>query len=283
MTPEEREALLAGLALGSLSEPDARDAERLIRLDESAAREYEAYRELADMIALSVPLRHADPALRDRVLAAARRSPNIWQRRRNWRRYLPAAAMAAALVLVSGWAISLHATIDDLRADQAQLAAIVEADAKRLDALGQTSVSSQEAASLGIRLETALKDQQVILAVQSDPEARRTELQKTSAAHGAHGQYLWSDDNAAGVLLVYDLPPLGVGDTYKVWLEDARSRLVLSQSFETDANGDAAVALAFDPEQQPVLLYLVASNVGGEDGPVVLQATLSRDGGSVFR
>lgn len=283
MTPEEREALLAGLALGSLSEPDARDAERLIRADESAAREYEAYRELTEMIALSVPLRHADPGLRDRVLAAARRSPNIWQQRRNWRRYVPAAAMAAALVLVSGWAISLHATIADLRSDQAQLAAIVEADAKRLDALGQTSVSSQEAASLGIRLETALKDQQVILAVQSDPAARRTELEKTGAAHGAYGQYLWSDESAAGVLLVYDLPPLGVGDTYKVWLEDARSRLVLSASFETDVNGDAAVALAFDPERQPVLLYLVASNAGGEDGPVVLQATLNRDGGSVFR
>ncbi len=282
MTPEEREALLAGLALGSLSEPDARDAERLIRLDESAAREYEAYRELTDMIALSVPLRRADPGLRDRVLSAARRSPNIWQRRRNWRRYVPAAAMAAALVLVSGWAISLHATIDDLRADQAQLAAIVEADAKRLDALGRTSVSSQEAANLGIRLETALKDQQVILAVQSDPEARRTELQKTGAAHGAHGQYLWSDANAAGVLLVYNLPQLGVGDSYKVWLEDSRSRLVLSQSFEPDANGDAAVALAFDPERQPVLLYLVASNAGGKDGPVVLQATLNRDG-SILR
>lgn len=282
MTPEEREALLAGLALGSLSEPDARDAERLIRVDEAAAREYEAYRELADMIALSVPLRHADPALRERVLAAARRNPAPWSRRRHWRRYVPAAAMAAALVLVSGWAISLHATIDGLRADQAQLAAIVEADAKRLDALGQTSVSSAEAANLGIRLETALKDQQAILAVQSDPDARRTQLDKTAAAHGAHGQYLWSDTNAAGVLLVYDLPPLGVGDTYKVWLQDAQSRLVLSATFNPDAKGDAAVALAFDPEQQPVLLYLVASSAGGTDGPVVLQAMLNRDG-SVLR
>jgi hypothetical protein len=283
VTPEEREALLAGLALGSLSEPDARDAERLVRVDEAAAREYEAYRELADMIALSVPLRHADPALRERVLAAARRNPAPWRQHRHWRRYVPAAAMAAALVLVSGWAISLHATVDGLRAEQAQLAAIVEADAKRLDALGRTSVSSAEAANLGIRLETALKDQQVILAVQSDPDARRTQLDKTSAAHGAHGQYLWSDTNAAGVLLVYDLPPLGVGDTYKVWLQDAQSRMVLSATFNPDAHGDAAVALAFDPEQQPVLLYLVASSAGGTDGPVVLQATMSRDGGSILR
>ncbi len=277
MTPEEREALLAGFALGTLSDPDARDAERLVRMDETAAREFQAYRELADMIALSVPLRHAEPGLRERVIQAARRQPSPWRQGRHWRRYLPAAGIAAALAVVSFWAVSLQATIGDLRQEQAALAAVVEADAKRLEALDQASVNAQQAASLGIRLETLVKDQQVILAVQSDPDARRTKLEGTSASHGAHGSYLWSDANSAGVLLVYDLPPLPLGATYKVWLEDAGSRQTVASTFTTDARGDAAVALAMEGDEQPVRLYVVASNSGGTDGPVVLQGTLSRD------
>ena len=74
MTPEEREELLVAHARGTLSAPDAVDAEQLMRSDPSAAAQFRAYREIADLIALSVPLRQADPALRERVLAAARRS-----------------------------------------------------------------------------------------------------------------------------------------------------------------------------------------------------------------
>jgi len=276
VTPEEREALLAGFALGTLSDPDARDADYLVRTDAAAAREYEAYRDLADMIALSVPLRRADPDLRDRVIHAARRTPGPWRQRHHWRRFLPAAGLAAALAIVSIWAISLQSTIGDLRADQAALAAIVEADAKRLDALGQVSVDAEQAQNLGVRLETALKDQQVILAVQSDPETRRIRLEPTAAAHGAHGSYLWSDVNAAGVLLVYDLPPLPLGSAYKVWLEDPSSRQVYGGTFTPDPQGDATVALTMEGEREPVRLYLVASGPG-DDGPVVLQATLTRD------
>ncbi|MEX2373532.1 MAG: hypothetical protein WD800_06980, partial [Dehalococcoidia bacterium] len=242
-----------------------------------AAREFEAYRELADLIALSVPLRHADPALRERVIEAARRAPSQWRTRRNWRRFVPAAALAAGLVLVGGWAVSLQATIGELRADQAALAAVVEADAKRLDSIDQTALSAQRTETLGIQLETSLRDQQVFLAVQSDPDARRTRLDPTGAAHGAHGTYLWSDANGAGALLVYDLPALGLGETYKLWLEDASSRQVFASTFVPDARGDATVAVAFEAGREPVRLYLVAASAGGTDGPVVLQGVLSRD------
>lgn len=57
MTPEEREVLLAAYALGTLSEPDMRDAERMVRLDATAAAEWRAYREIADLIALGAPQR----------------------------------------------------------------------------------------------------------------------------------------------------------------------------------------------------------------------------------
>lgn len=275
MTPEEREALLAGYALGSLSDPDARDAVRLIRSDDAAAQEYEGYRELADLIALSVPMHRADPRLRDRVIAAARRSS--WRTRRNWRRYLPVAGAAAALLLVSLWAISLQTTISGLRAEQAALAAVVEADAKRLEALANRSAfDAERTGNLGVRLETALRDQQLILAVQADPEARLTELQATSAAHGGIGRYIWSDDYSAGVLLVNALPPLPVGASYRVWLEDGQSRTVIAQLFETDHRGDASMVLAFDRDERPVRLYVVVLDSDGATGPVVLHGRLSR-------
>jgi anti-sigma-K factor RskA len=274
VTPEEREALLAGYALGSLSDPDARDAERLIRNDASAEREYEAYLDLADMIAMSVPLRRADPSLRARLIEAARRTQSPWRSGPHWRRFLPAAGLAAALVLVTVWAVSLQNTISGLRSEQSALAAVVEASAKRLDTLDQTTVDAQQAETLGLRLETAIRDQQTLLAVQAADDAHIVTLGADAAAHGAHGQYIYSPEQSAGVLLVYELPPLPVGASYKVWLEDKDSALVLASTFLPTSNGDATVVLAFDREQTPVRLFVVASSAGGSDGPVVLRGSM---------
>ena len=267
MTPDEREALLAGYALGSLSDPDARDAERLIRNDVTAEREYEAYLDLADMIAMSVPLRRADPTLRVRVLEAARRTRSPWRNGPNWRRFLPAAGLAAVLAFVTMWAVSLQNTITGLREEQSALAAVVEASAKRLDTLDQTTVNAQRAETLGLRLETAIKDQE---------DARIITLGATGAAHGGHGQYVYSPEQSAGVLLVYALPPLPVGATYKVWLEDESSELVLANTFLPTSNGDATVVLTFEREQTPTRLFVVASSAGGSDGPVVLRGTMGK-------
>lgn len=276
MTPDEREALLAGYALGSLSDPDARDAERLIRNDVTAEREYEAYLDLAEMIAMSVPLRRADPHLRVRVLEAARRTRSPWRDGPNWRRFLPAAGLAAALAFVTVWAVSLQNTITGLREEQSALAAVVEASAKRLDTLDQTTVNAQQAETLGLRLETAIKDQQTLLAVQAADDARIVTLGATGAAHGGHGQYVYSPEQSAGVLLVYSLPPLPVGATYKVWLEDEGSELVLASTFLPTSNGDATVVLTFEREQTPARLFVVASSAGGSDGPVVLRGTMGK-------
>lgn len=274
MTPEEREALIAGYALGSLSDPDARDAERLIRTDEDAAKEYEAYVDLAGMIALSVPLRHADPALRDRVLEVARRSPSPWRARPNGRRFLPAAGLAAALAVVSFWAVSLQSTLSDLRSEQAALAAVVEASAKRIDVLDQTTVDVQQAQSLSVMLETAIRDQQAMLAVQADPDADALVLTATGAAHGGAGQYVWSRMHSAGVLIAHRLPPLPIGASYKAWLENSSGDVVASASFIPAVNGDATVVFAFEGEDVPTRVFVVASSAGGMDGPVVLRGTL---------
>lgn len=267
MTPEEREALLAAYALGTLSEPDSRDAERLMRSDASAAREWRAYREIADLIALAAPQRQPDPSLRDRVLSAARRRGHPW--RRTWReRYIPLASMAAVLAIVTLWAVKLQADVGYLQRQTRDLTAVV---AQRDPA------AARGGNSLGLELESLLRDQQTLIAVQADPKVRKATLEDTPSSHGAAGQYLWSEQANAGVVSLRGLPQLPLGQQYKVWLEDRLSRLILDSTFLPDEQGNAQVVLAVNRVVEPVRIYIVAGKSDGKDGPVVLQGTISRD------
>ncbi len=279
MTPEEREALLAGYALGTLSAPDALDAERLIRTDEDAAAEYETYRELTDLIALSVPLRRSDPSLRQRVLTAARSDRPRWQGGIFKRRHLPMAGLAAALLVVAVWAVSLQQSIHSLRQETALLTAVVEAEVKRTEAVEMASAAVAESRTLGNQLEMVLRDQQAILQVQADPDAYRIDLSTTSASHGAVGQYMWSDVANVGVALVQHMPPLPVGSNYKVWLEDELGRIVLVNTFTPDEQGNAQVVLQHTNGAEAIRLYIIPGATGSSsrEGPIVLHAVLDRE------
>ncbi|MGE3856866.1 MAG: anti-sigma factor [Dehalococcoidia bacterium] len=278
MTPEEREELLAAHALGTLSAPDAADAEQLIRSDTSAAAQFRAYREIADLIALSVPLRRADPALRERVLAAARRG------RRSWRpalssRHMPVYVLAAALAAVTIWAATLQASLVQLRQETSALSAVVESDAKRLDRLAGAASGVQEARTLSLQLNSALKDEEAVQKVQADPRAVVTILEQTAASHGAGGAYMTSADESASVLVLHSLPTLPLGGAYRVWLEDPLSQLTLAASFVPDSSNGARVALQRDTRLEAVRVYVVATSRADDPaatGPVVLMATLPK-------
>ncbi len=268
MTPEEREALLAAYALGTLSEPDMRDAERLVRLDATAAAEWRAYREIADLIALGAPQRQPDPSLRERIVDAAQRRGHPW--RRTWReRYMPVAGMAAVLALVTLWAVKLQSDVGYLQQQTRDLTTVL--------AQRDPGASVQSVSSLGVQLATVRRDQHALIAVQADPNVRRVELEETSASHGAAGLYLWSDQTNAGVLSVHGLPTLPLGQQYKVWLEDRTSRSLLDSTFLPDEQGNAQVVLEANRVVEPVRIYLVAGLSNGKDGPVVLQGTIWRD------
>ncbi len=267
MTPEEREELLAAHVLGTLSAPDAADAERLIRRDPTARTEYRAYREIVDLIALSAPERRADPLLRERVVRAARQRRHPWRARWWQQRYLPIAGLAAALLIVTLWAAQLQASVISLRRETQELAAA-----------NGVPIVQRQVSSLGVQLETVKRDQQVLLAVQADPKAFRVELEQTHASHGASGQYAWSDQANAGVVVFRNLPALPLGSEYKVWLEDNVSRLLLDGTFLPDEEGNAQMVLQSDRSIEPARLYLVAGSGAGRDGPVVLHATIRREG-----
>lgn len=277
MTPEEREELLAGHALGTLSAPDAADAAELMRSDARADAQFRAYREIADLIALSVPLRQADPALRARVLTAARRS-RAWHPRFS-SRHAPVYALAAALAIVTIWAATLQTSLAQLRHQTASLSAIVESDAKRLDRLSGAASGVLEARTLSLQLNSALKDEQAVQKVQADPKAVATVMEQTSASHGAGGVYLFSDAAGASVLVLHSLPSLPLGGAYRVWLEDPLSHLTLAASFVPDSSMGARVALQRETRLAATRVYVVATSRADDPaatGPVVLMATLPK-------
>ena len=277
MTPEEREELLAAHAFGTLSAPDAADVEEMLRHDGTAAAQLRAYHEIADLIALSVPLRRADPALRERVLSAARRS-------RRWRprfssRQAPVFVLAAALTGVTIWAATLHSSLSDLREQTASISAVVQADAKRLDRLSGAAAGVQEARSLSMQLNSVVRDEVAVQQVQADPKAVVTVLDQTAASHGAGGSHISSEAAGASVLVLHSLPSLPLGGAYRVWLEDPLSHLTLAVSFVPDGSHAARVALQRDARLEAARVYVVATSRADDPtstGPVVLTATLPK-------
>lgn len=274
MTPEEREALLASYALGTLSAPDADDAERLIRSDPLAADEVERFQEIAELMALAAPVHQPSPALRDRVMVAARRSSS--KSRRRWHvpigRFLPAASLAAVVAIVSIWAVNLQQELDDLREESALLTAVVEADARRLDQLASQPNNERDLNLLA----TQLRDTQSATSIIADPDAESAELIPTEAAHGATGTYSWSDSADTAVVVLRNLQPIGFGDVYRVTLLDRWGNVVATDSLIPEA-GEQMVLIQTPAGAWPQSVVVFATNAASDsnlpDGPVVLEVS----------
>jgi hypothetical protein len=272
MTPEEREALLASYALGTLSAPDVDDAERLIRSDPAAADEVARFQEIAELMALAAPVRQPPPALRDRVMAAAKRSPS--KSRRRWHvpvaRFLPAASLAAVVAIVSIWAVNLQQELDDLREESALLTAVVEADARRLDQIAAQPNPERDISLL----ETQLQETQSATSIIVDPEAQSAELVPTDAAHGATGTYTWSDSADAAVLVLRNLRQIGFLEVYRVTLLDRWGNVVATDTLIPDGS-ETMKLIQTPPGSWPQSVVVFATNQASAshlpDGPVVLE------------
>jgi anti-sigma-K factor RskA len=282
VTAEERQELLAGYALGTLSEPDARAAERLVRSDADAAAELASYHEIVDLIALSAPLRRADPTLRERVLRAARRGTggvSGWQRAR---RQLAAsagwAAAAAAVLAAAIWISDLQGDIDRLRDDSAALNAVVQATAKQVDALAAVDTEDASSRALALQLQQALAEQQAMAAIGTDPDATTTTLNSAAAGVAASGHYRYSESAGAGLLIAYGLPELPIGEVYQVWLEDSL-RAVSGGVFFAPAGGDATVLVETEAQLLPIRVSVRVAPQGGDSAPnglLVLSGDIER-------
>jgi hypothetical protein len=189
-----------------------------VRRDSTAARELARYHGIVDLVALSAPLRRADPRCEARILGAARadggedaaldagRSP----------RRLPRSGVRCRLRLGRERAAGL--TVQARH--NAALAAIVEGECEamsrspeRRDAVARRDLQTQPD---GARRPGARHR------VSADRNAKMSVLEATSAGHGAIARYLWSGEAAAGVLLARGLPDLPLDSVYQVWFDDGR-------------------------------------------------------------
>ncbi|HRC62572.1 MAG TPA: anti-sigma factor, partial [Dehalococcoidia bacterium] len=147
-----------------------------------------------------------------------------------------AAAIAAGLVLM--WGVNLQRTIDRQAENNATIAAVVEASAKQIQQLASAGVSMQASEDLRQQLQTAVADQETVIAISADPRAQISDLDATSAGHGAGARFLWSGAAGAGVLIARSLPDLPLDSVYQVWVDDGAS-LVSAGTFLPDERGGA--------------------------------------------
>ena len=273
MTPEEREALLASYALGTLSAPDVEDVERLIASDPEAAAEVDRLQEIAALMSLAAPVRQPSPALRQRVLDAARRTRT--KRRRRWQlpvaRLLPAASLAAIAIVAGVWAVNLQQELDELREQSALLTAVVEADARRLDQLAAQPNPERDISLL----ETQLQQTQSATSIIADPEAESVELVPTDSAHGATGTYSWSDQADAAVVVLRNLPPIGFGDVYRVTLLDRFGNVIATESLLPD-HPEVMALIQTPAGAWPDAVIVFATSAASQSrlpdgGPIVLE------------
>ncbi len=272
MTPEEREDLLAAYALGTLSGPDAQAVEELVRSDREAAEDLRGYHEVVDLIALSVPLRRADPALRTRVMEAARRETSVPRRRINMRELAGWATAIAACMLGVAWGLRVEQSVTRLEQQNAELTAVVESDAKQIAQLVVAAGANFTGEGLRRQIEDTQEAQQVMLAVTTDPQARNSPLLPTPSGHDAHGRYVWSESATAGVVVAKDLPPLPFGSVYQAWLLQGTTA-VPAGTFTPDDQGSAELVLRPNSSIEPSTIMIAVAPEGGSAGvgrPVVL-------------
>jgi anti-sigma-K factor RskA len=262
VTPEEREELLAAYALGTLAASDASAVEDLVRADRAAAATLESYHEMVDLLALSAPLRHADPQLRARVLDAARRESRKRRTFPSRRELVVWISGAAAFVGALAWGLHLEQSMARLEQQNAVLTSVVETDAKQLARLVVAAGADFTGEGLRHQIEATREAQGVLLAVTTDPQARNSPLLPTPSGHEAHGRYVWSESSSAGVVVAQDLPTLPFGNVYQVWLLRGTTSTPAG-TFMPDENGSAEVVLRPTSNIEPNTIMIAVAPTGG--------------------
>ncbi len=200
MDCQEIKEILDAYALGALEGKEVHAVEEHVADCLRCWDELTEAQRTAAALALGVPVRQAGANLRQRILAAARRSQGRVPRGDiaaglRQRRLLSIGGVAT---VVAGVAIALAVVllfqVGDLRGEKDRLEEQLVAARQVVDQLRQ------------------------IEAVRSAPDVRSVNLVGTAAAPEASGTYYWSKAMGYGALVCNNLKTLGPGETYQVWL-----------------------------------------------------------------
>lgn len=219
-TPQD---LLAAYSIGA-TDPDetqlVRDHLRLVPSDQQKVDEYTA---AAALLLSGVPMRQPPPALRQKLLNAARAvnptvTPKPPIRPRSWFVAWATSAAAIVLLVMNGvWLSQLSA----LSARQAQLETLTQSQQAQLAAL--------EAAS----------HEQMNKAMTIMVTGIKAELMDDSGKMRA--MVMWQPGHSEAVMFTHSLPLLDETRTYQLWLIDEQEQMVSAGTFTVDAEGRATL------------------------------------------
>lgn len=217
MTAHEWQEQAAPYALGILSPEDRRAFEAHLAGCDACRADVRAYTEVAAALAHAAPAAEPPGALRDRVLAEARRVRPIGPRV-SPRPPLPWLAAAAALLLAAAGAIATWRLTGRVHELERSLAAS----------------------------DSVLADDSAALALLTGPDVNVVSLAGTNRAPSA--RIVWNHALNRFVVFAFDLPAAPAGRTYQLWAI-AKGHAPLSMgTFNTDAQGRARVVLPVDRE-----------------------------------
>jgi anti-sigma-K factor RskA len=232
MTDHRWSELAAPYAFGVVDSGERAGFEGHLAECAACRSEVQSLREVAGLLALAAPAATPAPALRDRVLAEARRvrpigRPPAW----------PWLAAAASLVL----ALAAGYGYWSARADRVALQSVLDSTRARLDSTSQLVV-----AILDSTVGTA------DLAATGKPPSMRL---------------FWNRARNLVVVAAFDVPPAPAGRTYQLWAIKKGQAPVSLGTFNTGQGGRAVVTLRMPGGFRPDLSAVTEEPAGGSPQP----------------
>ena len=287
MSCDELREDLEAYALGVLEHDRVHQVEAHLSRCEDCTAIVRDYQHAVDHLALAVPLYHASPRLKQRIMGGAagfRPSAIPAALGRRW-------VMATAAVVVIGfavgaiaWATALSLEVSNLKERNANLEAMSELDAEQRAAILKVQNELNSARNEQQEMSTTLDQYATLLKVALDPDLIPTELKGAEplASANASCSYVWSTKQSLGALTCKNLPSTTLALTYELWATKGGSTLALG-SFEPRIDGTASLLVTIPnwaPGPVTSLWVTLESASGTRDKPssqVVLQPVPSQN------
>ena len=167
-------------------------------------------------------------------------------------------ALAAGLGLLLGAglasALAWRLAVAPLAAKSGALEVALEAASAELTELRE-ALEDEDAEMHALEAEARIAAEQLRLL--RAPELEVMELSAAGSAGGASGQIFWELDDYACYFHAEQMPALGPGRTYVLWVVSARDELFAAASFAPDRRGEVGLLTRLPKDFPPVVRTLV--------------------------
>jgi anti-sigma-K factor RskA len=215
--------LLAAYSIGATDPAETQAVRDYLNHKPADRQEVNEYTAAAALLLSGVPMRQPSPALRQKLLDAARAvtpvtPPKRLVRPRSWFVAWAASAAAVVLLVMNGiWLSQLSA----LSARQAQLETLTQNQ--------QIQMAALEAAN------HELMNKAMTIMV----TGTKAELMDDSGEMRA--MVMWQPGHSEAVMFTHSLPSLDETRTYQLWLIDEQDQMISAGTFSVDAEGRATL------------------------------------------